>query len=93
MLDPELRQRAIIGGLLGVTYDILERPRPRAQYIHYWRSLRKKILETIPDLEDPRVLKDLLGILQGYPKLKNSDSIGIATDMRSYFTREGLISI
>jgi len=84
MLDPELRQRAILGGLRNMSNDIITRPRPRAQYIHYWRSVRKKIIETIPDLQDPGNLKGILGILDKYQSIKNQDSPSIARDILEY---------
>jgi hypothetical protein len=43
---PENREnieRAILGNLRGMSRECLEGKRPRAQYMHFWRDIKKKI--------------------------------------------------
>lgn len=36
-------ERAILGNLRGMSKECLEGKRPRAQYMHFWRDIKKKI--------------------------------------------------
>ena len=83
----ELKARAIIGNIRNMSDDCLNRPRPRAQYIHFWRGIKKKIVTTLPEIpEGPLkvIVGDLGKILEAWPKPVNSDSPAISKACLDY---------
>jgi hypothetical protein len=83
----ELKARAIIGNIRNMSDDCLNRPRPRAQYIHFWRSIKKKIVATLPEIpEGPLkvIVGDLGKILEAWPKPVNTDSPEISKACLDY---------
>lgn len=60
MYDPyftEMASRALLGDLRNITEMCLQDQRPRAQYMHYYRSNSKKILELLQNW-NPEYPKD-----------------------------------
>lgn len=88
MTDAELldyQYRAIIGNIRNTVYDILIRPRPRVQYLHFWRGTYRKLEALLrnPELQGERreVLEETRKIFREFPKLTNSDSEALAKEL------------
>lgn len=83
----ELKARAIIGNIRNMSDDCLNRPRPRAQYIHFWRGIKKKIIATLPEISESPLKTAVEGlgkILESWPKPVNSDSPEISRACLDY---------
>jgi hypothetical protein len=83
----ELKARAIIGNIRNMSDDCLNRSRPRAQYIHFWRGIKKKIVATLPEIPDGSLRTTVEGlgkVLETWPKPVNSDSLEISKACLDY---------
>ena len=80
-----LKTRAIIGDIRNISDDCISRPRPRVQYMHLWRSIKKKIEEARSEEGDTDLLLKLKSVLDQYSKPTNSDAIEIAKKCLSCF--------
>lgn len=87
-LDPETRIRLIVARIRNVCYYKSIDDRPRAQYMHVFRSLRADISFVLKSLPDELKMKwgnmfvDILRIIP--PKIKTHDCSQVASNLMSY---------
>ena len=88
----EYKARAIIGGLRNTVTDVLQGTRPKVQYIHFWRGVKRKLVETLEEALELReeLPADLIRkleaskrILDRYPRPVNSDSVAISVELQA----------
>ncbi len=98
----ELKAMAIIGNIRNMSQDCIERPRPRVQYIHFWRGIKKKLRETLSEMKSFRQstgseiplesdLIELSQILETWQKPTNSDSPEISKACLQWLGRKSYI--
>lgn len=90
----DLKSRAIIGNIRNMSSDCIERPRPRTQYMHFWRNTKKKLAEVLAEkgllcTQRREVLEGLSEILKEYEKPQNTDSPEISKKCLEYLTEYG----
>ena len=76
----DYKVRAIIGNIRNMSMDCVQGIRPRAQYLHFWRSTKKKMIEVDSELSgDTSDLRRatfyaLKGVLDQYPNPTNKEA-------------------